>query len=113
MRKGIWQAKANNMEIACSAVVIALPKGVFITTTPAAVAAAISTLSTPIPARPITFNLAALLSNSGVTLLPDRLASPSNPRLFHPVFRSSPALHQPYSGITKDVCCGWCQLVTN
>ncbi len=48
---GIWRASANISAIACSAVVIELPKGVFITITPLAVAAGISTLSTPMPAR--------------------------------------------------------------
>ena len=43
------------MAMACSAVVIALPCGVFITTTPRAVADLTSTLSTPMPARPTTF----------------------------------------------------------
>ena len=42
------------MAMACSAVVIELPNGVFITMTPRAVAAGISTLSTPMPARPTT-----------------------------------------------------------
>ena len=53
---GIWRASANIMAMACSAVVIELPKGVFITTTPAAVAAGMSTLSTPMPARPMTLS---------------------------------------------------------
>ena len=35
---GIWRASANIIAIACSAVVIELPKGVFITMTPVAVA---------------------------------------------------------------------------
>ena len=74
---GIWRARASNMEIACSAVVTALPNGVFITTTPEAVAAAISTLSTPIPARPTTFRFGALASKSAVTLVAERIASPS------------------------------------
>ena len=52
---GIWRASANIMAMACSAVVIELPNGVFITTTPFAVAAGMSTLSTPMPARPMTF----------------------------------------------------------
>ena len=45
--------------MACSAVVIELPNGVFITITPLAVAAGMSTLSTPMPARPITLRLFA------------------------------------------------------
>ena len=54
---GIWRASANIIAIACSAVVIELPKGVFITMMPLAVAAGMSTLSTPMPARPITLSL--------------------------------------------------------
>ena len=45
--------------MACSAVVIELPNGVFITITPLAVAAGMSTLSTPMPARPITLRFLA------------------------------------------------------
>ena len=54
---GIWRAQANIMAMACSAVVIELPKGVFITTMPLAEAAGMSTLSTPMPARPMTRRL--------------------------------------------------------
>ncbi len=74
---GIWRAKANIMAIACSAVVMVLPCGVFITTTPRAVAERISTLSTPMPARPTTFRLLAASKSSRVTLVADRTASPS------------------------------------
>ena len=81
---GIWRASASNMEMACSAVVTALPKGVFITTTPALVAALKSTLSTPIPARPTTFSLSAFASNSGVTLVAERIASPSYSPIISP-----------------------------
>ena len=49
------------MAMACSAVVIELPKGVFITITPFFDAAGMSTLSTPIPARPTTFRRVALV----------------------------------------------------
>ena len=45
--------------MACSAVVIELPNGVFITMMPLAVAAGMSTLSTPMPARPMTFSFVA------------------------------------------------------
>jgi hypothetical protein len=54
---GISRASENISAIACSAVVIELPNGVFITMMPLAVAAGISTLSTPMPARPMTFRL--------------------------------------------------------
>src|SRR5215472_17329660 len=76
---GICRAKASISEIACSAVVIELPNGVFITMMPRAVAAAISTLSTPMPARPITFRLLACSRSFPVTLVAERIANPSKP----------------------------------
>ena len=45
--------------IVCSAVVMELPNGVFMTMMPRAVAADRSTLSTPMPAIPITFRRSA------------------------------------------------------
>ena len=60
---GIWRASASISVIACSAVVIELPNGVFITMMPRAVAAGMSTLSTPMPARPITFRLVRLFED--------------------------------------------------
>ena len=65
------------MAIACSAVVIELPNGVFMTTTPLADAAFTSTLSTPMPARPITFNFFAASRTFVVTFVAERTASPS------------------------------------
>ena len=56
---GICRASDSISVMACSAVVIELPNGVFITMMPRAVAAGMSTLSTPMPARPITFRLVA------------------------------------------------------
>ena len=56
---GISRASASISAMACSAVVIELPNGVFITMMPLAVAAGMSTLSTPMPARPITFSFVA------------------------------------------------------
>ena len=80
----IWPAKApslsaraNIMAMACSAVVIELPKGVFITTIPAAVAAGMSMLSTPIPARPMTFRLRAAAMTSLFGLVSERTTRPS------------------------------------
>ena len=63
--------------IACSAVVIELPNGVFITMMPLAVAAGISTLSTPMPARPITFSLVAFSMILAVAFVAERIAKPS------------------------------------
>ena len=74
---GISRASASIMVMACSAVVMELPKGVFITITPLAVAAGISTLSTPMPARPITFSLLAFSRIFAVTLVAERMARPS------------------------------------
>ena len=74
---GIWRARANIMAMACSAVVIELPKGVFITTMPLAVAAGMSTLSTPMPARAMTRSLWAAAITSLSSLAPERMAMPS------------------------------------
>ncbi len=74
---GISRASDSISVIACSAVVIELPKGVFITMMPLAVAAGISTLSTPMPARPMTFSLVAFSSILAVTLVAERMARPS------------------------------------
>ena len=77
LASGIWRARANIIAMACSAVVMALPKGVFITTTPRAVAEVTSTLSTPMPARPTTLSRGAASISSRVTLVAERTASPS------------------------------------
>ena len=74
---GICRARANIIAMACSAVVMALPLGVFMTTTPRAVADFTSTLSTPMPARPTTRSRGAASSSSRVTLVAERIASPS------------------------------------
>ena len=65
---GIWRASASISVMACSAVVIELPNGVFITMMPRAVAAGMSTLSTPMPARPITFRFLAFSRIFGADL---------------------------------------------
>ena len=74
---GIWRASAIISEMACSAVVMELPNGVFMTMTPLAVAALTSMLSTPMPARPITRSLLAAASTFSVTLVAERTARPS------------------------------------
>ena len=56
---GMWRAIASISASVCSATEMALPPGVFITSTPAAVAASRSTLSTPTPARPMTRSFGA------------------------------------------------------
>ena len=77
LASGIWRASANIIAIACSAVVMLLPKGVFITMTPFFDASGMSTLSTPIPARPTTFSFVAAASTSAVTFVAERMARPS------------------------------------
>jgi hypothetical protein len=74
---GSWRASANISAMACSAVVIELPNGVFITTMPGAEAAGMSTLSTPMPARPMTLRLVAASRISFVALVELRMARPS------------------------------------
>jgi hypothetical protein len=87
---GISRASASISVIACSAVVIMLPNGVFITMMPLAVAAGISTLSTPMPARPITFRFFAFSRILGVTLVAERMARPSKLPISSASFSLSP-----------------------
>ena len=65
------------MATACSAVVMELPNGVFMTMMPRREAAGMSTLSTPMPARPITFSFVAAAISFSVTLVAERMARPS------------------------------------
>ena len=65
------------MLIVCSAVEIVLPAGTFMTMMPRLVAASASTLSSPTPARPITFRWSAFWMTSAVTLVALRTTSPS------------------------------------
>jgi len=74
---GILRASAKSSAIACSAVVTALPVGVFMTTIPRLDAALTSTLSTPMPARPMTRSRSACAITSAVTLVPLRTISAS------------------------------------
>src|SRR5215212_597347 len=74
---GMERASEINKAIVCSAVVIVLPSGAFITTTPRMVAAETSILSTPTPARPITRNVFAASRSSAVTFVSLRTIRPS------------------------------------
>ena len=74
---GICLATAIIIEIVCSAVVIEFPNGVFITIIPSFDAAGMLTLSTPIPALPITLSLTACFIIFSVTLVADLMANPS------------------------------------
>src|SRR6056297_3067671 len=94
LASGIWRATANIMAMACSAVVIELPKGVFITMMPFFDATGISTLSTPMPARPITLRLVAAAITFSVAFVADRMARPS----YWPITSSSLSLSLPMEG---------------
>ena len=61
---GTERAIASISAKVCSATLTELPPGVFITSTPFLVAVSMSTLSTPIPARPMTCKRGAHSSNS-------------------------------------------------
>ena len=65
----MFLAKENKSAIVCSAVVIALAEGVFITTIPFFDASCTSTLSTPIPARPINLKFSPKLSIISLSIL--------------------------------------------
>ena len=72
---GTLRASDSSMAKLNSAVVTVLPPGVFITTVPCCVAASMSTLSTPTPARPTTRNFGAASMTLRVTLVSERTTS--------------------------------------
>src|ERR1019366_3236995 len=74
---GIRRAMASMSASVCSATETALPPGVFMTSTPASVAASRSTLSTPTPARPMTRSLGAFSSTAAFTCTALRTSSAS------------------------------------
>src|SRR5262249_48400554 len=74
---GMCRAIASIRARVCSATEIALPPGVFMTSTPAAVAASRSTLSTPTPARPTTRSRGAFSSIAWFTCTTLRTSSAS------------------------------------
>ncbi len=61
----------------CSAAVTTFDSGAFATTMPRFVAAGTSTLSTPTPARPITFRRSAFSISSAVIFVAERITIPS------------------------------------
>src|SRR4051812_27466909 len=69
---------ASMSAIVCSAVLSVLPPGVFMTTMPCRVAASLSMLSVPTPARTIAFRRRLPSSASGVIFTPLRQIAPSN-----------------------------------
>jgi hypothetical protein len=73
---GMLRASASINAIVCSAAATMFDCGAFATMIPRFVAASTSTLSTPIPARPITFNLSARSIRSAVSCVADRIRIP-------------------------------------
>ncbi len=71
------RCRASIRPMVSSATATELPPGVFITVTPFRVAASTSMLSTPTPARPMTFSFPGFSSTSAVTLVALRTASAS------------------------------------
>ncbi len=73
---GTFRASASINAIVCSAAATTFDCGAFATTIPRFVAAGTSTLSTPIPARPITRNRPARPINSASNRVADRIRIP-------------------------------------
>ena len=74
---GTLRASASSSATACSAAETTVDSGAFATTMPWRVAAGTSTLSTPTPARPITFRLVACSISSAVSFVAERMTMPS------------------------------------
>jgi hypothetical protein len=69
--------RASMSATACSAAATAFDSGAFATTIPRRVAAGMSTLSTPVPALPMTLSFVARSMRSGVSLVAERMRMPS------------------------------------
>ena len=70
---GMLRAWASIIAIVCSAAATMFDSGALATMMPRLVAAGTSTLSTPMPARPITFNRSACSITSAVTWVAERI----------------------------------------
>ena len=70
---GMLRASATISPIVCSAAETTVDSGAFATTIPCRVAASTSTLSTPTPARPITFSRSARSISSRVSRVAERI----------------------------------------
>ena len=75
---GMFRLRAMSMDRACSAVVTVLPPGVFMTAIPRWLAAGMSMLSSPVPARPTTFRRSLTPIRSARSLVRLRTTSASN-----------------------------------
>ena len=70
---GMLRASASSRPIVCSAAETTFDSGAFATTMPRRVAASTSTLSTPTPARPITFRFVPRSISSAVSFVAERM----------------------------------------
>ena len=70
---GMLRASATSSPIVCSAAETTFDSGAFATTIPRRVAASTSTLSTPTPARPITFRFVGGAIRSAVSFVAERI----------------------------------------
>ena len=70
---GMLRACASIIAIVCSAAATMFDSGAFATMMPRLVAAGTSTLSTPMPARPITFSRSARSITSAVSFVAERI----------------------------------------
>ena len=73
---GMFRASASMSATVCSAAATMFDCGAFATMMPRLVAASTSTLSTPIPARPMTFRLSARAIRSAVSRVAERMRMP-------------------------------------
>jgi hypothetical protein len=69
----MFRASATSRPTACSAAETTVDSGAFATTIPRRVAASTSTLSTPTPARPITFSRPPRSISSAVSFVAERI----------------------------------------
>ena len=74
---GTLRTCASSSAMVCSAAATMFDSGAFATMMPRLVAAGTSTLSTPIPARPITLRRYAASMRSAVSLVAERITIPS------------------------------------
>ena len=70
---GTLRHRASISAIVCSAAAIEFDSGALATMIPRRVAASMSTLSTPVPARPITFSRSPASITSAVSLVAERI----------------------------------------
>src|SRR5215218_4027078 len=97
---GMCLAAASMSPKVCSPAAIVLLSGALATMMPRLVAAPMSMLSTPIPARPMVLRFSACSMTSAVTFVTLRMISPS----YSPIFSRSSSGESPRSTSTSNSC---------